>query len=239
MQGQTGVGSRGAWGVVIVVLLIGVHLVRTGTAEWRADRPPPQPLPAAAPDPRAAAADPPAAPGPLPASRPARVRVPGAGIDAPVVAVGLDGQGGIDTPTARDRNLAGWFTGAVTPGEKGTAVVVGHVDTPAGRAVFFDLGALRKGQRIEVARQDGRTAVFSVYGVEVVPQEGFPAERVYRPAAAPELRVLTCGGHFTEGAGYDGNVVVFARLAEVRPAPAAPRVDPGTVRPAGVHRAAV
>ncbi|MFI8288581.1 class F sortase [Streptomyces sp. NPDC085614] len=241
MQGQRGVAGRGAWGVVIVVLLIGVHLVRAGTAEWRADRPPPQPLAAAAPDSRAAAADPPAAaPGPLPASRPARVRVPAAGIDAPVVGVGLDGRGGIDTPPARDRNLAGWFTGAVTPGEKGTAVVVGHVDTPAGRAVFFDLGALRKGQRIEVARQDGRTAVFSVYGVEVVPQEGFPAERVYRPAAAPELRVLTCGGRFREGAGYDGNVVVFARLAEVRPAPAAPReARPEPVRPAAVHRAAV
>ncbi|WP_261992016.1 class F sortase [Streptomyces sp. MS191] len=248
MQGQRGVAGRGAWGVVIVVLLIGVHLVRTGTAEWRADRPPPQPLAAAAPDSRAAAAG--HAPLPLhdpyrslPArrSRAARTRPPARwGIDAPVVGVGLDGRGGIDTPPARDRNLAGWFTGAVTPGEKGTAVVVGHVDTPAGRAVFFDLGALRKGQRIEVARQDGRTAVFSVYGVEVVPQEGFPAERVYRPAAAPELRVLTCGGRFREGTGYDGNVVVFARLAEVRPAPAAPReARPEPVRPAGVHRAAV
>ncbi|MEU8520826.1 class F sortase [Streptomyces sp. NBC_01216] len=233
MEAQNGVGRRGTWGILVVVLLVGVHLVRSGTAEWRTEHPP-RPLAAAAPDHRTPATTAfGAVPGPLPASRPARVRVPAVGIDAPVVGVGLDTDGGIGTPPAREGNLAGWFTGAVTPGEKGTAVVVGHVDTPAGRGVFFGLGALGKGRRIEIARQDGRTAVFSVYGVEVVPQDGFPAERVYRAAAVPELRVLTCGGDFTEGRGYDGNLVVFARLTEVRRAADVPSGPRAAVRPSG------
>ncbi|MFF8605935.1 class F sortase [Streptomyces sp. NPDC015346] len=221
VQGSNVSGGRGAWGVLAVVLLVGIHLVRGGTEEWRAAGPP-QPLAAAAPG-RAGAAttpdavSPEAVPAPLPASRPERVRVPALRVDAPVMDVGLDPEGWIDAPPPYEKNLAGWFTGAVTPGEQGTAVVVGHVDTPEGRAVFFDLGALRKGHRVEIARRDGTTAVFTVYGVEVVPKDRFPAERIYKYGALPELRLLTCGGGFTKEKGYDGNVVVSARLAEVRP----------------------
>lgn len=214
MRDSIGLPGRGAWGVVAVVLLVGIHLVRGGTEEWRAGGPP-QPLAAAAPG-LAALPAPAGIPGPLPPSRPERVRVPAVRIDARVTSVGLDAQGWIDTPPASETNLAGWFTGAVTPGEKGTAVVVGHVDTPDGRAVFYDLGALTKGDRVEIARKDGRTAVFSVYGIEVVPKDAFPAERIYKSAGVPELRVLTCGGGFSRQKGYEGNVVVSARLVEVR-----------------------
>ncbi|MFB7833967.1 class F sortase [Streptomyces sp. NPDC056056] len=210
-------GRHGAWGLVAVVLLVGVHLVRGGTDEIRADGPP-QPLSAAAPDGGRAEAGlvPASAPDPLPPSTPLRVRVPAVRIDAPVTKVGLDADGWIEAPPPEENRLAGWFTGAVTPGERGTAVVVGHVDVPGGRAVFYDLGALRKGHRVEIARRDGRTAVFAVYGVEVVPKEGFPADRVYGDAGVPELRLITCGGAFTEENGYAGNVVVSARLVEVR-----------------------
>ncbi|WP_435883760.1 class F sortase [Streptomyces tanashiensis] len=213
-----GTGRRGAWGVIAVVLLVGVHLVRGGAEEFRADGPP-QPLAAAAPDGTRAdvsALAPLSVPDPLPASPPVRVRVPALRVDAPVTAVGLDADGWIEAPPAEDDRLAGWFTGAVTPGERGTAVVVGHVDTPGGPAVFYDLGALAKGHRVEIARRDGRTAVFAVYGVEVVPKEGFPAERVYGGTGVPELRLITCGGTFTQENGYAGNVVVSARLVDVR-----------------------
>lgn len=212
-----GAGRHGAWGLVAVVLLVGVHLVRGGAEELTATGPP-QPLSAAAPDGTRALAGlaPVPVTDPLPASAPVRVRVPAVRIDAPVTEVGLDADGWIEAPPPEEDRLAGWFTGAVTPGERGTAVVVGHVDTPSGPAVFYDLGSLAKGHRVEMARRDGRTAVFAVYGVEVVPKEDFPADRVYGDSGAPELRLITCGGTFTEENGYAGNVVVSARLVEVR-----------------------
>ncbi|MFE0704041.1 class F sortase [Streptomyces sp. NPDC058872] len=214
--GVEGVGRRGSWGLVAVVLLIGVHLLRGGVAELRVAGPP-QPLAAAAADDGRTPPSPPVSvPAPLPPSPPLRVRIPAVRVDAPVTGVGLDAEGWIEAPPPEDDRLAGWFTGAVTPGERGTAVVVGHVDTPSGRAVFYDLGALDRGNRVEVVRADGRTAVFAVYGAEVVPKEGFPAERVYGDAGGPELRLITCGGTFTEENGYAGNVVVSARLVEVR-----------------------
>ncbi|MFD7995825.1 class F sortase [Streptomyces mexicanus] len=209
-------GKRAPWGVIALVLLTGLALVRNGSGEY--DAGPPQPARAAAPG--VAHGSTPSAPAarvqPLPRSVPDRVTIPMIQVDAPVTPVGVDEDGGVAAPPPGDPNLAGWFDGAVTPGEKGTAVVVGHVDNSLGPAVFYGLGALKRGNHVEVHRQDGRTAVFEVYDVEVFTKNDFPGERVYGSTGAPELRVITCGGRYTERSGYEGNVVVFARLAEVR-----------------------
>ncbi|MFJ6071471.1 class F sortase [Streptomyces sp. NPDC093065] len=208
--------KRAPWGVIALVLLTGLALIRNGSGEF--DVGPPQPASAAAaPDTRAAAGDAPASGvTPLPYSVPDRVSVPAIQVDAPVMGVGLDADGWVDAPPPEDPNLAGWFTGAVSPGEKGTSVVVGHVDNQQGPAVFYGLGALKKGNKVEVHRQDGKTAVFEIYGIEVFEKNNFPGDRVYGSKGTPELRVITCGGGFTKQNGYDGNVVAFARLVEVR-----------------------
>ena len=207
--------KRAPWGVIALVLLTGLALIRNGSGEF--DVGPPQPASAAASDTRSAVGDG-AAAGvtPLPYSVPDQVSIPAIQVDAPVMGVGLDADGWVDAPPPEDPNLAGWFTGAVSPGEKGTAVVVGHVDNQQGPAVFYGLGALKKGNKVEVHRQDGKTAVFEIYGIEVFEKNNFPGDRVYGSKGSPELRVITCGGGFPKQNGYDGNVVAFARLVEVR-----------------------
>ncbi|WP_030871587.1 class F sortase [Streptomyces sp. NRRL S-37] len=206
--------KRAPWGVIALVLLTGLALIRNGSGEF--DVGPPQPAGAAAADSRVPGTVTFDAVPPLPYAVPDRVVIPGIQVDAPVIPVGLDAQGWVDAPPPQDPNLAGWFTGAVSPGEKGTAVVVGHVDNAQGPAVFYGLGALKKGNRVEIVRQDGKTAVFEIYGIEVFAKNDFPGDRVYASKGAAELRVITCGGGFSPQNGYDGNVVVFARLAEVR-----------------------
>ncbi|MGW0601205.1 class F sortase [Streptomyces sp. NPDC002776] len=207
--------KRAPWGVIALVLLTGLALIRNGSGEF--DVGPPQPASAAAADSRVQGATTfGGAPAPLPYAVPDRVRIPAIQVDAPMLAVGLDAEGWVDAPPPEDPNLAGWFTGAVSPGEKGTAVVVGHVDNSQGPAVFYGLGALKKGNRVEVARKDGKTAVFEIYGIEVFEKNNFPGDRVYGSKGAAELRVITCGGGFSKQNGYDGNVVAFARLVEVR-----------------------
>ncbi|MGV9559249.1 class F sortase [Streptomyces sp. NPDC003401] len=206
--------KRVPWGVMALVLLTGLALIRNGSGEF--DEGPPQPASAAAADAGATRGTLGRAVQPLPFAAPDRVRIPAIQVDAPLMQVGLDTDGWVGAPPPEDPNLAGWFTGAVSPGEKGTAVVVGHVDNTRGPAVFYGLGALKKGNHVEVARRDGKTAVFEVYGVEVFAKDDFPGDRVYASKGAPELRVITCGGGFSKANGYDGNVVVFARLVEVR-----------------------
>ncbi|ANS69605.1 secreted protein [Streptomyces lincolnensis] len=205
--------KRAPWGVIALVLLTGLALIRNGSGEF--DVGPPQPASAAA-EARATPGTFLNSPDPLPYAVPDRVRIPSIRVDAPVMAVGLDADGWVGAPPPEDPNLAGWFTGAVSPGEKGTAVVVGHVDNSRGPAVFYALGALKKGNRVEVARKDGKTAVFEIYGIEVFEKNNFPGDRVYGSKGTPELRVITCGGGFSKQNGYDGNVVAFARLVEVR-----------------------
>ncbi|MET9385530.1 class F sortase [Streptomyces sp. NPDC002928] len=211
--------KRAPWGVIALVLLTGLALIRNGSGEF--DVGPPQPASVAATDSRSSSSSSSSStfgqlPAPLPYSVADRVRIPAIQVDAPVTPVGLDTDGWVDAPPPEDPNLAGWFTGSVSPGEKGTAVIVGHVDNEQGPAVFYGLGALKKGNRVEVARKDGRTAVFDIYGIEVFAKSNFPSDRVYASKGTPELRVITCGGGFSKQHGYDGNVVVFARLVEVR-----------------------
>ena len=206
--------KRAPWGVLALVLLTGLALIRNGSGEF--DVGPPQPATAAAAKSRPPSIARSNGPAPLPFSVADRISIPAIQVDAPVMPVGLDVAGWVDAPPPEDPNLAGWFTGAVSPGEKGTAVMVGHVDNKQGPAVFYGLGSLKQGHRVEVTRKDGKLAVFEIYGVEIFDKNNFPGDRVYGDTGVPELRVITCGGGFSEQNGYDGNVVVFTRLVEVR-----------------------
>ncbi|MFJ9018872.1 class F sortase [Streptomyces sp. NPDC102259] len=200
------VGNIAIAAVTVIALGSGAWLLHSG-AETHA---PPQPSAAearsAGPDARARSA--PA----LPPSPPDRVRIPSIQVDAPLTGLALTPSGSLDVPPAEKKNLAGWYEAGTTPGETGTAIVAGHVDNADGPAVFYDLGALRKGSDIEVDRRDGSVAVFTVDAVEVYQARDFPDEKVYGAASRPELRVITCGGGYTKSTGYQGNVVVFAHL---------------------------
>lgn len=149
-------------------------------------------------------------------SPPDRIRIPSIRVDAPLMGLGLTRSGSLDVPPAAKKNLAGWYEAGTTPGETGTAIVAGHVDNSEGPAVFYSLGALKKGARIEVERRDGSVAVFTVDAVEVYRADAFPDEKVYGAAGRPELRVITCGGGYSRDTGYQGNVVVFAHLTGAR-----------------------
>ncbi|MEW5531917.1 class F sortase, partial [Streptomyces virginiae] len=203
---------RSPWGVLALVMLTGLAMVRNGV---NIDDGPPQPTAASAVAVTAdqLPANPPTPPADmelLEHSSVQRIRIPTISVDAPVMTVGLDAEGWIDAPPPQDRNLAGWYLNGISPGQRGSAVIVGHVDNAQGPAVFYGLGSVKPGNHIEVERYDGRTAVFEVYGVEVFSKEAFPGARVYGDTGHAELRVITCGGGYSKARGYDGNVVVFA-----------------------------
>ncbi|MFH9422510.1 class F sortase [Streptomyces sp. NPDC017529] len=218
--------SPGGQGVIALLaagaMCTGLWLIGHGA---QAKAPPPQPsadqgfgAPPPGSRPSAAPAPPPP---PLPASRPLRVRVPSVGVNAPLMRLGLDERGSLATPPEEDGNLAGWYENGNTPGTTGTSLIAGHVDNRSGPAVFYNLGSLKKNHTVEVARADGRTAVFSVDAVEVYDGDDFPDKKVYGRAARPELRLITCGGGFNKvRQEYLGNVVVFAHLTAVKREPA-------------------
>jgi hypothetical protein len=147
-------------------------------------------------------------------SAPVSVAIPAIGVQSRLLHLGRNKDGTMQVPNlTTSANEAAWYKYSVTPGQIGTAVIEGHVDSYQGAAVFFRLGALRPGNHINVTLADGITAVFRVTGVREYAKAEYPANTIYAPAHYAALRVITCGGGFDGTTGhYLSSVVVFASL---------------------------
>ncbi|MFE9311042.1 class F sortase [Streptomyces sp. NPDC088353] len=149
----------------------------------------------------------------LPRSEPRRISIPEIGVDAPFTKLSVNASGQLNPPPANNTNLAGWFKGGPSPGERGASIVVGHLDTTTGPAVFADLDSLERGAVVNITRADGTVARFKVDSIESFSKAHFPDDKVYADTATPQLRLITCGGTFDRAKqGYQENVVVFAHL---------------------------
>ncbi|MEU9250596.1 hypothetical protein AB0D66_01935 [Streptomyces sp. NPDC048270] len=164
------------------------------------------------PPPGSAAGPPRPVTGPLAAARPLRLRVPSLGIDVPVSWTPAppdgpggagrtdgrtdgreerEGQGGQAGQGRRERPAeVSWHGPGPAPGAAGTAVIGGP---------GLDLSGLRRGRTVEVAREDGRTAVFTVISIS----PGASGGREDRPGR-PQLRLV------------GGETAVLARLTGQR-----------------------
>ncbi len=171
----------------------------------------PQPLPD-----RAATTRSEPEPSSLAPSEPVAVRIDSIDVSSDLHALGLDDDGALDVPSGDLYNQAAWYEGSPTPGEIGPAVIEGHVTSQGSiPSVFFDLGAVSRGDEIEVDREDGSTATFEVYDTGSFPKDDFPSLAVYGRTNDAELRVITCGGDYSaEQRRHVDNVVVFARLVD-------------------------
>ncbi|MGW4563998.1 class F sortase [Streptomyces sp. NPDC004561] len=206
-EGSSGRGGRLVlWGAAIVFLAVNVLGGHHGSHDVpRVAR--------ASGSSAATPADPQQAGDALPRSAPTRLLIPEIGVDAPFTDLTLDPTGQLQPPPAGDTNLVGWYTKGASPGEKGTAIIAGHVDTTVSAAVFANLDHLESGDTFSVERTDGRTANFVVDKAETFAKDDFPSKLVYADTARPEVRLITCAGDYDHSArDYTDNLVVFAHL---------------------------
>ncbi|MEV7081839.1 class F sortase [Streptomyces sp. NPDC093516] len=200
---------------IAAVLLMTAHLVGGRGTSSDAGGPPHAPpavaaTASAAPD---AATAPSRAAAHLPRSEPVRLLIPKIAVDAPFTDLAIGRTGQLDPPPPDDTNLVGWYAKGHSPGEAGTAIIAGHVDTTTSPAVFARLGELTKGDRFHVERADGSRATFVVDHKESFRKDAFPSERVYGDTPDAQVRLITCAGAYDRRArDYTENLVVFARL---------------------------
>jgi hypothetical protein len=143
---------------------------------------------------------------------PVRLSIPAIAVSTPLTRLGRLRDGSIEVP--KDWDTAGWYDQGPRPGQPGPAVILGHVDSITGPAVFYRLRTLRPQDIVRVGLADGRTLVFRVQRVERYPKNKFPTEAVYLPTLDRELRLITCGGDFDYAKrSYVDNIVVYAPLA--------------------------
>ncbi len=137
------------------------------------------------------------------------MEIPTIGVTAEVIDLGLTPDGSLETPT--DFDETGWWAGGSAATESGPTVIVGHVDSFEGPAVFFRLAELEAGDHIVLTDAHDRVQRFRVDEVSLYDKTTFPTDRVYGPSDEPTLRLITCGGDFDDQTrSYEANWVVFA-----------------------------
>jgi sortase (surface protein transpeptidase) len=231
--GQANGGRRGlltvsALAATVAGLVLGVVALATQQPS------PPEPPPETAVEPAPSSAGTTTAPGspaaeaggtdksaedPLPASPPVSISIPKIEVDSPVLALGKAPDGSLAVPQpGPDLDKAAWYENSPTPGQPGPAIIEGHVATEQGPSVFFDLGDLRRGDRVEVTREDGRVVTFTVRRLETFPKDRFPTQRVYGGGdlGTPTLRLITCSNFDQAVGNHTDNLIAFAVMTDVR-----------------------
>ncbi len=152
-------------------------------------------------------------------AEPSRLRIPAVGIDAGFEGpLGLNQDETIEVPVSYEE--LGWYQYAPLPGDLGPAVILGHVDSYQGPAVFYDLRRTKPGDIIEIERVDGSVGQFEITELVTSQQSDFPTELVYGNIDHAGLRLVTCSGTYDHGKQvYSHNLIVFAKLVEELPAP--------------------
>lgn len=144
-------------------------------------------------------------------SVPTLLSIPSVKINAGIISVGKDSNGGIQMPPLFAWTT-GWYKYSPAPGQIGPAVIVGHVDNYKTISVFWRLRDVRPGDIITISRADAKTVKFKVTALKQFSQQNFPTAEVYGNINYPGLRLITCGGAFDRQTGrYTENTVVFAK----------------------------
>ena len=144
---------------------------------------------------------------------PTRIDIPAIGVHSTsFVSLGIAADGSIKVPGTADE--VGLYSGGPTPGQLGPAVLAAHVDSAQGPGIFYRLGDVRPGDKVQMTRADGSRLTFVVDKVAQYPKDQFPTDLVYHgDFTTATIRLVTCGGTFDKVKHYLDNVVVFAHLA--------------------------
>ena len=162
-------------------------------------------------------------------STPVQLQVPAIALDVSLSTLGLNLNGTVEVPT--DIEQPGWYRFGPSPGQDGSAVILGHVDSYQGPATFYKLRTLLAGDLVYVTLADGVSAQFKVAYVAQYLKTAFPDQLVYAGHGSSSLQLVTCGGAFDTHTGhYLSNVVVYTSLVALAP-PAAATAVPVALQP--------
>lgn len=156
-----------------------------------------------------------ATPTPTPAFfKPVHITIPKLGVDTLIEDVGVTAEGAMDTP--KDFNQVGWFALGAKPGDMGSAVFAGHLDTQTGApAIFYYLSQMAVGDEFQIQDETGKTLTFRVYNTASYPENAFPLADVFEKTDGRYVNLITCHGIWQYGSHtYSDRFVVSAILVE-------------------------
>ena len=146
---------------------------------------------------------------------PIRVKIPAIGIDGFIEPVGIRPNGDLATPTQNPWEDMGWYDMGPYPGQKGSAVIDGHLDRPGGYpAVFWRLGDMRAGDDVQVTNSGGKILHFRVTHIEYYAPDQAPLQDIFGNLGGKYLNLITCAGDWLPSQHQTTlRVVVYTTLA--------------------------
>jgi LPXTG-site transpeptidase (sortase) family protein len=151
------------------------------------------------------------------ASNPVRLIIPAIAIYAPVEWIGTQSNGELTTPTQNPWEDVGWYNLGPHPGERGSAVIDGHLDRPGGYpAVFWRLRDLHVGDEVLVMNASGKTLRFKVIRIALYTPQEAPIQDIFGNWGGTYLNLITCAGDWIPSQHQTNlRLVVYTSLAKV------------------------
>ena|SRR5258707_8209470 len=145
---------------------------------------------------------------------PIRVKIPAIGIDGFIELVGIRPNGDLATPAQNPWEDMGWYDMGPYPGQRGSAVIDGHLDRPGGYpAVFWRLGDMRAGDDVQVTNIGGKTLHFRVTHIEYYAPDQAPIQDIFGNPGGIYLNLITCAGDWIPSQHQTAlRVVVYTTL---------------------------
>jgi sortase (surface protein transpeptidase) len=151
----------------------------------------------------------------LPRSEPVQLRIPKIDLSASLSKTTTSPSGQLIVPTSS--KSAAWYQKAPSPGEIGPAIIIGHVHSLNGPAVFWRLREMQPGDVFEIVRKDSRTVKFRVDRIANYRQDEFPSQSVYGNITYAGIRLITCGGKYDYSRQqYSHNTVVYGSMVKTQ-----------------------
>jgi LPXTG-site transpeptidase (sortase) family protein len=142
---------------------------------------------------------------------PASLEIPAIDLKAEVEAVGLKENGEMAVTESFEK--IGWYENGYKPGEPGSAVIGGHIDSRNGPAIFYNLNKLSKGDELTVTSKKGESRTFVVTGKKEYPWDDAPLKSIFGYSHSSTLNLITCTGNFDRSSrNYSKRLVVYTEL---------------------------
>ncbi len=149
---------------------------------------------------------------------PSRFTIPALKINAAVQHVGVNAKGNMAAPS--NFTDVAWYKYGFVPGQRGNAVLAGHVDNGlALSGVFKRLKELKLGDDVYIERKDGAKLHFVVVKIESYPYKEVPLELLFGNSNKAMLNLISCEGAWVKTEKtYDRRLVVFTELRDIQEA---------------------
>lgn len=144
---------------------------------------------------------------------PVRLIIPTLNVNANFQDTGLKPDGTMEVPSTI--YVAGWFTGSVRPGEKGVAIVTGHVAQIRGgvvtkMGVFSNLYGIKVGDELQIVDDKGQATNFVVRAIRSYDPTADATDVFTSSDGGAHLNIITCEGTWNQAQlSYTQRLVVF------------------------------